>query len=117
MTRAPASSAMRCEPSVDPLSAIRISAINPRRSMQARAFRMQVSSVSASFKQGMRTVTSRLVGLDAVTVAGWMMRCGDTRRIERIDGLVARGARPDRADDRNDVVVGDDLALVGNRHE
>src|SRR5258705_5156169 len=141
---------MRSDPSVEPLSATRISAASPSRSMHARAFRMQVCSVSASLRQGMRTVTSgpdahtvdrdypmratipgfsasrapdhdwRLFHddpsgfvvrgsadepsnprtlepsnpLDAVSVAGRVMRGGDARgRVERVHGVLAGGSR------------------------
>ena len=58
------------------------------------------------------------IQLNAVTVTGRVMRGGDARRrVERIDGFVARRPGPHRADDRDDVAVGNDLALVGNRHQ
>jgi hypothetical protein len=57
-TRAPARVAMPCEPSVEPLSATMTSPSMLADSNAASAFRMQVSSVSASFRQGMTTDTS-----------------------------------------------------------
>src|SRR5690242_4840899 len=57
-TRAPFSVAIRCEPSVLPLSDTTTSPATPSSSSERRAFRTQTASVSASFRHGSRTVTS-----------------------------------------------------------
>jgi hypothetical protein len=48
------------EPSVEPLSAITISPITPAFSMPRRAFSMQATSVSASLRQGMTMLRSKV---------------------------------------------------------
>src|SRR5262245_13664805 len=58
MTRAPAASASACDPSVDPLSETTISPRTPSRSRHSAAFCTHTATVSASLRQGMRTVTS-----------------------------------------------------------
>ena len=59
----PRRAAMSCEPSVDPLSATTTSPSTPRRRAATRcALRMQVASVSASFRQGSTTDNSTTAG-------------------------------------------------------
>src|SRR5437899_1685768 len=58
-TRAPLASAISREPSVLPLSATRTSPATPLRSKKSRAFAMHRAIVFASFKQGIRIVSSQ----------------------------------------------------------
>src|SRR6266852_4586932 len=67
MTRAPDSPASRWEPSVEPLSATRISAAMPCARQVSRALATQVPTVLASSRQGMRTVSS--TGADSIAAA------------------------------------------------
>ena len=79
--RAPAASAIACEPSVLPLSAIRISPSTPLRSRYARAFRMQDARVSASLRQGIRMLSSHSAASTVWrgSAAGWMSSCSMQR--------------------------------------
>lgn len=56
-TRAPSDSAISIDPSVEPLSAMRISPETPDLSRPFLALPMHRASVSASFRQGMRIVS------------------------------------------------------------
>src|SRR5437764_483059 len=57
-TRAPCARAIACEPSVLPLSATTTSPTTLLRDRKLRALAMQRASVSASLRQGIRTVSS-----------------------------------------------------------
>src|SRR5467141_4945921 len=70
MTRAPESPASRWEPSVEPLSATRISAAMPCARQVSRALATQVPTVLASSRQGMSTVSS--TGADSIAAAACM---------------------------------------------
>src|ERR1700761_3097454 len=56
--RAPCASAIDCEPSVEPLSAMTTSPAMPFSRSAALALSMQVARVSASLRQGMTMVSS-----------------------------------------------------------
>ena len=72
-TRAPSLSAMRCDPSVLPLSATRISPEITVRLRKPEAFAMQVPIVSASLRHGISMVSSRARSEEAIP-----SRTGDT---------------------------------------
>src|SRR5579863_2241952 len=58
MTRAPSTTAISAEPSVEPLSATITSPLIPASRSAAQAFRTQMPKVSASFRQGITTDSS-----------------------------------------------------------
>src|SRR5713101_34924 len=80
MTRAPDSPASRWEPSVEPLSATRISAAMSFARQVSRALATQVPTVLASSRQGMRTVSSTRAAsiaaacIDAATLSAGLRR-------------------------------------------
>src|SRR5882724_9414588 len=59
-TRAPFAAAIACERSVLPLSAITTSPVQPLRARKARALEMQLASVSASLRHGIKIVNSQV---------------------------------------------------------
>ena len=65
----PRRSAIAWLPSVEPLSAMTTSPAMPVRSRKPRALRMQVASVSASLRQGIRMVSSR----SAIGESRWVL--------------------------------------------
>src|SRR6516164_10884603 len=58
-TRAPFAAAIACEPSVLPLSAITTSPVQPLRARKACALDIQLASVPASFRHGIKIVNSQ----------------------------------------------------------
>src|SRR3981189_605880 len=64
-TRAPAASATAREPSSEPLSATSTSPAIPARSRKPRALAIQLPTVAASLRQGMRIVSSVIERLGA----------------------------------------------------
>src|SRR5271168_3922942 len=77
MTRAPQASAYSTEPSLEPLSAIRISPATPERARNSLALPMQVAMVSASLRHGIRMVSSTLRLSAASRPAGSMASGGN----------------------------------------
>src|SRR6185295_13540736 len=77
-TRAPSRSAIDCDPSVLPLSAMRTSPRTPRFRKDCAAFSMQVARVSDSFRQGMTTENSGGSSSEVLVLSAWicMAACG-----------------------------------------
>src|SRR6478736_2071493 len=89
-TRAPAAAAMACDPSVEPLSATTTSPWMLADWNAPRAFLMQVSRVSASFRQGMTTDTSGAPA-GASTAKGSAAGGGDERVLTWVKGYHRNG--------------------------